>query len=236
MNAGGATSTGGTTGPVTGSKVTSSGSGNLTGAGGSNTTTSTSGNITIPERLIADPSWPSELVLDLEKGNWVEWNQRLSLLAMQLLVSGYLNGTFTCPDPVTHPTASQIWEGNDGSLCAFMLNQMTMGEYKFASVYNTSHAVLEALCVRHEKLGLHAQINLLLKEFTIFYKPSIPMTTTTKELHALHEHMKKMGKIDEDKLFLIVIINALGCHYHQVQSDIHGMTDNPNFNWVAAVR
>ena len=62
------------------------------------------------------------------------------------------------------------------------------------------------------------------------------MTTTTKELRALHEHMKKMGKIDEDKLFLIVIINALGRHYHQLQSDIHGMTDDPNFNWVAAVR
>ena len=146
-NAGGATPTRGTTGSVTGSKVTLSGSGNSTGAGRSNSTTSTSGNITIPECLIADPSWPSELVLDLEKGNWVEWNWHLSLLAVQLLVSGYLNGTFTCPDPVTHPTASQIWEGNNSSLCTFMLEWMTMGEYEFASVYNTSHTVLEALRV-----------------------------------------------------------------------------------------
>ena len=131
--------------------------------------------------------------------------------------------------------ASETWEGNDGSLHAFMLKQMTTGEYEFASAYNTSHDVFEALHIQHEKLGLHAQIHLLLQEFTIFYEPTIPMTTTLKELHALHEQMKKMGKIDEDKLFLFVIIDALGHHYYQLQSEIHGMTDNTNFDWMAVV-
>ena len=203
---------------------------------GSNTTTSTSGTITIPERLIADPSWPSDIVLNLEQGNWFEWNRRLSLLAARLQVSGYLKGTFTCPNPTIHPMASQTWEGNDGSLCAFMLEWMTTGEYEFASAYNTSYHIFEALCVRHEKLGLHAQIHLLLKEFTIFYDPTVPMSTISKELRTLHEHMKKMGKIDEDKLFLFVIINALRCHYHQLQSEIHKMTDDPSFDWVGALK
>jgi len=117
-----------------------------------------------------------------------------------------------------------------------MLEHMTTGEYEFSSAYDTSHTLFEALCVCHKKLGLHAQIHLLLKEFTIFYKPSIPMTTTNKELHALHIRMKKMGKIDENKLFLFVIINALGCHFRQLQSDIHRMTDDPNFDWMAAFR
>ena len=48
--------------------------------------------------------------------------------------------------------------------------------------------------------------------------------------------MKKMGKIDEDKLFLFIIINALGCHYHQLQSEIHGMMDDTNFDWVAVLK
>jgi hypothetical protein len=113
---------------------------------------------------------------------------------------------------------------------------MTPEEYKFTSDYNTSYMVFKALCVCHEKLGLHAQIHLLLKEFTIIYEPSVLMTTTSKQLHTLHVCMKKMGKIDEDKLFLFVIINALGCHYHQLQSEIHQMTDDPSFDWMAAFR
>ena len=62
------------------------------------------------------------------------------------------------------------------------------------------------------------------------------MSTTSKELRALHERMKKMGKIDEDKLFLFVIINALGRHYHQLQSEIHKMMDDPSFDWVGALK
>ena len=122
------------------------------------------------------------------------------------------------------------------ALRAFMLVHMSSDEFEYASAFDTSHTVFEALCIRHEKLGPHAQINLLLKEFSIFYKPSIPMTTTSKQLHDLHECMKKMGKIDKDKLFLFVIINALGRHFPQLQSDIHGMMDDPNFNWATAIR
>ena len=113
---------------------------------------------------------------------------------------------------------------------------MTSDEFEYASPFDTSHTVFEALCTHHKKLGPHAQINLLLKEFSIFYKPSIPMTTTSKQLRDLHERMKKMGKINKDKLFLFVIINALRHHYPQLQSDIHGMTDDPNFNWATAIR
>ena len=227
---GGTTTTGNTTSTTAKSATITSGS-TTTG-----NTSSSSGNIVLVERLCADPTWPSNLMLDLEKGNWPEWSRRLSLLADRLLVSGYLNGTLRCPDSVIHPTANQVWEGSDRSLRAFMLGQMTTGEYDFASDYDTSHLVFEALRVRHKKLGLYAQIHLLLKEFTIFYEPSIPMTTTSKELRTLHVRMKKMGKIDEDKLFLFVIINALGRNYHQLQSDIHRMTDDPNFDWMGALR
>jgi hypothetical protein len=36
-----------------------------------------------------------------------------------------------------------------------------------------------------------------------------------------------MGKIDDDKLFTVLIINSLGRNYTQLQSSIHGMTDEP---------
>ena len=117
-----------------------------------------------------------------------------------------------------------------------MLERMTSSEFDHASTFDTSHAVFEALRIHHAKLGPYAQINLLLKEFTIFYDPAVPMTTTSKELRDLHERMKKMGKIDEDHLFLFVIINALGRHYPLLQSEIHKATDDPNFNSSAALR
>ena len=36
--------------------------------------------------------------------------------------------------------------------------------------------------------------------------------------------------------YSLSIINALGHHFPQLQSDIHGMTDDPNFNWATAIR
>ncbi len=230
--------------PPSGTTPTPSGSSGGTGANAptaANTNTpsnATQGpnNMTFTECLVADPSWPSTLILDLGEGNWIEWSRHLTLLSARVAVSKYLNGTLTRPDPAIHPDASQIWDTNDGSLRAFMLERVASTEYDHASAFDTSHTVFEALRTRHEKLGPHAQINLLLKEFTISYEPSIPMTTTSKQLRDLHERMKKMGKIDEDHLFLFVIINALGRHYPQLQSEIHKATDDPNFNSNAALR
>ena len=72
MNAGGTATTGGATSTTIGFKAAMSNSGNPTTSTSSNTITFTLGIITPPEHLITDPSWPSELVLDLEKGNWFE--------------------------------------------------------------------------------------------------------------------------------------------------------------------
>jgi hypothetical protein len=44
-----------------------------------------------------------------------------------------------------------------------------------------------------------------------------------------------MGRIDEDKIFSIFIINSLGQHYPHLQSIIHGMTTDPNFTTAHAL-
>ncbi|KAH9952533.1 hypothetical protein BC827DRAFT_1274526 [Russula dissimulans] len=44
-----------------------------------------------------------------------------------------------------------------------------------------------------------------------------------------------MGKIDEDMIFIIFIINSLGRHYPHLQSIIHGMTTDPNFTTALAL-
>ena len=62
------------------------------------------------------------------------------------------------------------------------------------------------------------------------------MTTTSKILCDHHNRIRKMGPIDEDKIFLILIINSLGPHHLQLQSLIHGMMDDPNFTANAALK
>jgi hypothetical protein len=142
-----------------------------------------------------------------------------------------------CPDITAFPAAHHIWTGNDKSLCAFILECITPEEeYDIVSPFGTALATFNGLRLCHEKLGLHVQINLLRKVLDVYYEPGTPMLTTSKELCTLHDHITKMGKIDEDKLFMVLIINSLGRNYAQLQSSIHGMTDEPNFSSAIALK
>jgi len=194
------------------------------------------GGIIFSERQIGDISWPSDLILDVKLGNWLEWSRRLTLLADRIHLSGYLEGTLPCPDISLYPAAHDVWMGNDGSLRAFILEHVTSDEFDVASTFDTSHAVFEGLRTRQEKLGLYAQINLLRKASNIYYEPTVPMAATTTELRGLSERIKKMGKIDADKIFAILIINSLGRHYPHLQTVIHEMTNNPNFTTSLALK
>ena len=102
----------------------------------------------------------------------------MTLLADRLYVSGYLDGTLTCPDIANYAAAHHIWVGNDRSLRAFILERITPEEYDIASPFGTAHATFDGLHLRHEKLGLHAQINLLRKALDVYYEPGTPMLTT----------------------------------------------------------
>lgn len=213
---------GGPAAPTTSAPTAPSGStATIAPTGGTTTTTSTNTKpaiatiiTTLTERVIADPSWPAtgNSILNLAQTNWQEWSRRLKLLADRLLVAGYLNGRLACPDPTVDPAAHDIWVGNDGSLRAFILERISPDDYNYTSIFDTLHAVFEGLRTHHEKLGLHAQINLLFKAFDIYYEPEggTPMTTTSKIIRDLHERIKRMGPIDADKIFLWLIINSLG--------------------------
>ncbi|KAF8463370.1 hypothetical protein DFH94DRAFT_699574 [Russula ochroleuca] len=238
----GTLTTGNTAATNTAATTTTTGTGNTTSTGNttlmihSSHSASGPGSITILERQIHDSSWPSDLVLDLTKTNWLEWSRCLTLLADRLYVSRYLDGTLSCPDVTAHPVAHQIWTGNDKSLHAFMLERIAPEEYDMASPLGSAHATFDGLRTRHEKLGLHAQINILHKALDVCYKPGTPMQDTSKELRNLHDCITKMGKIDDDKLLTVLIINSLGRYYSTLQSSIHGMTDDANFSAQVAFK
>jgi len=136
--------------PTTGGSAPAGGSGTpaatgSTGASAKAKATVGSSNITFVERLIADPTWPSTLILDLSEGNWFEWSRRVTLINERCAVPKYLKGTLACPDPTTDPDAHEIWGTNDTALRAFMLVHMTSDEFEYASPFDTSHAVFETL-------------------------------------------------------------------------------------------
>ncbi|KAH9960032.1 hypothetical protein BC827DRAFT_1268521 [Russula dissimulans] len=192
-------------------------------------------SITFSREHVGDPSWPTSLVLDLKEGNWQEWSKCLILAIDKLYLCDYLTGVLPCPDARLFPAAGAIWRGNDCSLQAFMLQHVSSDEFDAVSTLSSSHATFEGLRARHKKLGLHTQVNLFRKAFDIYYEPTTPISVTTKELRALYERLRRMGRIDEDKIFSIFIINSLGRHYPHLQSIIHGMMTDPNFTTAHAL-
>jgi hypothetical protein len=46
------------------------------------------------------------------------------------------------------------------------------------------------------------------------------MLTTSKELRTLHDRITKMGKIDDNKHFIVLIINSLGRNYVQLHYNL----------------
>ena len=62
------------------------------------------------------------------------------------------------------------------------------------------------------------------------------MLTTLTELRTLHDWITKMGKIDDDKLLTVLIINSLGHNYASLQLTVHGMTNEPNFSSSTALK
>ena len=186
--------------------------------------------IVITERFLTDPRWPNGLILELNKSNWGEWSLRLELLASRTGFAKWLNGSLTRPDENTHPRASWIWESNDESLRAFTLERISRVDLHLVRRYKTSHEVFQALRGRHERLGLYAQVLLLKRALNIRFDINTPLSTTVSEICQLHERFCNMGPIDQDNMFSILLINALGDQFSHLQSSLQTMTDDPNFS------
>ena len=82
------------------------------------------------ECFLIDNSWPSNLVLGLDKSNWPDWSKHLNLLVIGQGFSGWLNGMMECPDANMQLRACWIWRNNNDSLYAFILNNILAIDYE----------------------------------------------------------------------------------------------------------
>jgi hypothetical protein len=183
--------------------------------------------IVLQQNFISNTAWPADLKLDRLKANWVDWDRRLNLVVDQRHFSEYLNGTFPCPDATDHPKAARNWRSNNRTLRAFILEHVSNFDYGIASVHLDAHDVYQTLRHNHEFLGLHAQVLIIKEALSTRFNMSTPLLKTLDNIDKLHSRFVKMGKMDDDKLKIILIVNALADHYHGLQSTITTMLQNP---------
>src|SRR6266702_5593005 len=213
------TSTGTT--PASGPGVTPTGSGSTGPTGGSTDV------IINLQPFISDVAWLADLVLNCLKSNWEQWNWHLNLVVDQQHFSFYLDGTFLCSDKTAHPKAALNWKSNNWALCAFILEHVSNIDFGIASRFNVSHEVYDALCNTHENLGLHAQVHIIKEALDLHFSLTSPLnlSCTLDNINHLHDRFTKMGKMDDDKLKIILIINTLE-QFPQSQSTINELLES----------
>ncbi|KAH8997361.1 hypothetical protein EDB92DRAFT_1813816 [Lactarius akahatsu] len=155
------------------------------GSGGASTggSGSTTDVIINPQPFTPDLAWPTDLLLDRHKSNWEEWNRRLNLIIDQRNFFHYLDGSFPCPDPA-------------------------------GPSQRAARDVYDALRKMHENFGLHPQVHIMREALDLRFSFATPLnlSRTLNDIDRLHDKFTKMGKMDDDKLKIILIMNALKTH------------------------
>jgi hypothetical protein len=193
-------------------------------------------DLPLAERYISDPNWPANLRLDLGKMNWDEWSHRMGLVAQRQGFRFWLDGTYAQPDLATSPGRHYTWQLNDDSLRAFLLHNISHAECKLVENLPTSCAVWASLKARHQKRGLYAQLTLIKQVLEIRFSNSTPLEDTLEKIDDLITQISNMGSIDWDKFKSVVLINALGGDLEHIQSQLHGVADDPGFSTNTIVR
>ena len=184
----------------------------------------------LTERYITDPNWPVKLRLDLNSGNWEEWSHHMCIVVQNQGFCHWLDGTFTPPDINTTAGRYYIWKSNDDSLKVFLLHTISREECKAVKSLLSANAVWNELRIRHEKRGLYAQLMLIKECLAIRFNMTTPLNKMINQIDDLVSRISNMGDIDWNKFKTIMLINALGGELEHVQSQIHGMADEPSFS------
>ena len=191
------------------------------------------GEIILTEQFLSDPTWPSNLMVSLDKSNWAEWNKRLTLLSEGHGFSAWLSGKLKQPDISTHPKAHWIWANNDISLHAFILRHVSAIEYEYLGSLvkdGSAYAVYEQLKQRHEKLGLYTQVLLLKKGLELRFRHGTHLSGTISEIRCIYQQMAVMGPVDMENIFTVLLLNALGEDFQDLQSNIQATSNDTTFS------
>jgi len=138
------------------------------------------------ERTMKDAAWPADLILDMTKSNWTEWEHMLSLAVRQCGIRPWLDGSIPCPDAGTSPDAYHIWRHNDDSLSAFITRYISKPDILHTKACKTAAEIFSRLRVLHENQGAYAQLTLLTKALLVHFKYDKPLSETAAEIVQFH--------------------------------------------------
>jgi hypothetical protein len=176
----------------------------------------------------SDSNWPADFVLDSVKANWQEWDRRLRLIVDQRGFGSYLNGTLACPDATKHAGSAYNWTISDLALRAFILEHVSDHDYDVASVYPNSHGVYKVLRDNHQNQGPFAKIKVFKEALATRFVPNTPLSRTFDQISKLHARFIKMGKLSDDELLSMFVLNALCDHYPRLQTSVNNMMMSPS--------
>ena len=154
----------------------------------------------------------------------------MDLVAQRQGFDDWLLGTFAQPDLTAEAARHYIWRSNDKSLKAFILNTISRSECKLVSKLPTASEVWNALRTRHEKRGPFAQLMLIKRGLDVRFTLGTPFTETITTIDDYITRISNMGEFDWPKFKSVMLINALGGDLEYLQSQIHGMADDPGFS------
>lgn len=179
------------------------------------------------------------LRLDRRKSNWVEWSQRIRLLADSNGLTEWLDGTLKLPDQETYPEAHRIWKINDRALRAFIFRNISKGDHLAVSHLQESHVVFEELRKRHDLSPLE-QVILFKKALGIRFSVNTPLSETIDEIMTIHAKLAdtNITTMEPDYLKCIFLINALGCQpeFRHIDIAIMEAEDSPDFSSSTILR
>ncbi len=114
---------------------------------------------------------------------------------------------------------------NDRALRAFLLQNLSDFEYYRARRFTTSHTLYEALRQSHQNFG--AQVRLMLQAINTRFNDATSYSQTVSQIERLHQRSTNMGEMDDDKLKILLYINALVGHNLHLESIVNDMLDTP---------
>lgn len=186
--------------------------------------------IRITECTMESDSWPTDLILDLGKANWIEWSRKLDLLVRQCGLRPWLEGTIPCPNYTTSPNAHYVWMRNDDALAAFMQDRVSSIDIENVLGYSCANDLFARLRTLHGHQGAHAQINLLVKAFDITLSYDKPLCDTLAEMRAYHRRIIAIGKIKDDDIFCAILLHSIPTNFTHLQSSVQTLMQLPHFN------
>jgi hypothetical protein len=194
------------------------------------------GDMELTEYFLLDTSWPADLTLDLEKSNWQEWKRHMDIHSLGSGFSFWLDGSLECPDESLYPDTHRVWKKNEQIFREFIFKHISADDYQQVYRLDKCSEVFEALRKRHELLGIYAQAALFKKALNIQLCYDTPLSETVLEIRLISERIIKMGALTPDRLFALLIVNALGDNFPHLRPTIEAMVEAPGFSSDALVQ